>query len=366
MNKIDTESQPQTQPMPKLFISYRRQDSADATGRLYDRLRAHFGSESIFYDVDTIPVGVDFRKHLSEQVGKCDIFLAIIGEQWLSNRHEDGPKKGQRRLDDPTDWVRIEIEAALARKIPVVPVLVGRARMPSQEELPNSIREIVYRQNVEVRSDANYASYTTRLIRSIERIFDECEREKTCRQKNKPGQKGRADKESERPRDGQIIFAEFVHETLSRTCGSPTQDDIAALGELIKEYGIPPARATHIAREVQKQFIGCRSRDLRRVRLAGLGLVITGVVNFVFTSLLGIALLDNGADHVSKYMLVVYSLACVIAISSGVNMHLMRRRKLVLAGSVVSILVIGALPFAIFGLTAIRRRAVRAAFDQQY
>jgi len=157
--------------MPKIFISYRRYDSADATGRLYDRLKAHFGSESVFYDVDTIPIGVDFRKHLGEQVGKCDVFLAIIGDNWLSNCYEDGPKKGQRRLDDPVDWVRIEIEAALTREIPVVPVLVGRARMPDQNDLPSALMELVFRHAAEVRSGADYDGQTTRLIRAIERTF---------------------------------------------------------------------------------------------------------------------------------------------------------------------------------------------------
>jgi len=157
--------------MPKLFISYRRQDTPDATGRLYDRLKAHFGAESVFYDVDTIPLGVDFRKHMGDQVGKCDVFLAIIGDHWLSTCYEDGAKQGQRRLDDPEDWVRIEIEAALSREIPVIPVLVARAKMPGKADLPSSLQDLVFRNAAEVRSDGNYESYTSRLVQSIERIF---------------------------------------------------------------------------------------------------------------------------------------------------------------------------------------------------
>ena len=122
--------------MPRIFLSYRRDDSADAAGRLHDRLDAHFGNDAVFMDVDRIPFGVDFRKHLDEAVGQCDILLAVIGEDWLDVRHPEGPRAGQRRLDDPADFVRIEIVSALAREIPDVPVLVGRARMPSEAEFP--------------------------------------------------------------------------------------------------------------------------------------------------------------------------------------------------------------------------------------
>src|SRR5436305_2110625 len=107
--------------MAKLFISYRRDDSIGITGRIYDRLQAHFGPRSIFMDVDSIPLGVDFRQHLNEAVSQCDALIAIIGERWLEIRLH-----GLRRLDDPSDFVRIEIEAALTRNIPVIPILLGQ------------------------------------------------------------------------------------------------------------------------------------------------------------------------------------------------------------------------------------------------
>src|SRR5438477_638897 len=110
--------------MPTIFLSYRREDSADAAGRLHDHLGAHFGRESVFMDVDTIPFGVDFREHLDEAVSRCDVLLAVIGERWLDACHPPGPKQGQRRLDDPADFVAVEIHSALARDIPVIPVLV--------------------------------------------------------------------------------------------------------------------------------------------------------------------------------------------------------------------------------------------------
>ena len=82
--------------MPKVFISYRRDDSADATGRLHDRLSTEFGADSVFIDIDNIPYGVDFRKHLAEAVEKCDVFLAIIGDSWLDIRDSEGTRRLER------------------------------------------------------------------------------------------------------------------------------------------------------------------------------------------------------------------------------------------------------------------------------
>ena len=121
--------------MQRIFISYRRSDSADITGRIYDRLASQFGKPVVFKDVDSIPLGADFRKHLSEAVGSAGVVLVILGEHWLDARDESG----RRRLDSANDLVRIEIEAALARGIPVIPILVGNSRMPSEGDLPPSL-----------------------------------------------------------------------------------------------------------------------------------------------------------------------------------------------------------------------------------
>jgi hypothetical protein len=157
--------------VPRIFVSYRRDDSADAAGRIYDRLEAHFGRESVFIDVDTIPFGVDFRKHLSDAVSRCDVLLAIIGDQWTSARYRKGPNRGKRRLDDPTDYVRIEIDVALSRGVPVVPVLVGDASIPTAENLPDCLRDLVFRQATEVRSGPSFRADIDRLIRGLQQFF---------------------------------------------------------------------------------------------------------------------------------------------------------------------------------------------------
>ena len=149
-------------PTSAVFISYRRQDSSDVTGRIYDRLIQHFGKPSVFKDVDSIPLGADFRKHLDDSVARCDVLLTVIGRQWLVG------DDGQRRLDDLGDFVRIEIEAALQRDIPIVPVLVQGATIPSSEDLPETLQSLVYRNGIPVRADPDFHQDMDRLIRGIE------------------------------------------------------------------------------------------------------------------------------------------------------------------------------------------------------
>jgi len=145
--------------MSKILISYRREDSADVTGRIYDRLIQVF-PQSVFRDVDSIPLGVDFRAYLDEQVAKCDVFLAVIGRDWLRGKS----RKGKSRLEDPGDFVRIEIESALKRQIPLIPVLVQGAKIPAAECLPASIQDLSYRHAINVRVDPDFHRDMDRLI----------------------------------------------------------------------------------------------------------------------------------------------------------------------------------------------------------
>src|SRR5262245_60121248 len=133
--------------MGAIFINYRREDSISTAGRLYDRLSQTFGRKNIFMDVDHIPAGVDFVTHLNSQVAACSVILVVIGPRWLEAKDES---RG-RRLDNPDDFVAIEIATALARNIRVIPVLVDGAHMPKAGQLPNSLKALARRQAVEVR-----------------------------------------------------------------------------------------------------------------------------------------------------------------------------------------------------------------------
>jgi tetratricopeptide (TPR) repeat protein len=148
----------------KIFISYRRQDSADICGRIYDHLVQHFGKDAIFKDVDNIPFGADFPRHLETILAQCAVELVVIGPRWL----EISDDKGRRRLDDPADFVRIEVERGLSRDILVIPLLVTGAAMPGADQLPPGLAELVRRNAVPVRADPDFHKDMGRLIRQLE------------------------------------------------------------------------------------------------------------------------------------------------------------------------------------------------------
>ena len=156
-----------------IFISYRRSDSSGYAGRIFDRLAPSFSREHVFMDVDNIELGVDFVEVLSDRVASCDALLAIIGHDWLNSLDA----RGKRRLDDPHDFVRIEIEAALKRNTRVIPVLVEGATMPSSEELPEPLKGLARRQGVEI-SHNRFDSDADILIRALRRIIDAKDRER--------------------------------------------------------------------------------------------------------------------------------------------------------------------------------------------
>ena len=140
---------------PRIFISYRREDSAGDAGRLADHLNQRFGSASVFLDIDTIDPGADFERVLTSSLQETAAMLVVIGPRWTALAKTDG----SRRLDDPADYVRREVEAALGRDIPVVPVLVQGAPLPKKEDLPESLAALVKRQaatldHAEFRDDA--------------------------------------------------------------------------------------------------------------------------------------------------------------------------------------------------------------------
>ena len=152
----------------RVFISYRRSDNAGVTGRIYDRLIQRFGSDAIFKDIDSIPLGINFRDHLDSSIQECDVVIVVIGDKWMLDDNETG----RRRLDDPKDFVRIEIESALQRNIPVIPVLIQNALMPEEESLPPSLRELAARNGITIGHDPHFHVDVDRLIKALELHFE--------------------------------------------------------------------------------------------------------------------------------------------------------------------------------------------------
>lgn len=147
----------------RVFLSYRRSDASVAADNIYRYLCRRFGADQIFKDVNSIPIGVDFRDHLAMELQSCNVFVAIIGENWLNAQGSDG----KRRLDDPTDFVRIETEFALERGIPIVPVLIGRVRMPTENDLPASMTRMAFQQSFELRPGPEFDRDLAKLAKGI-------------------------------------------------------------------------------------------------------------------------------------------------------------------------------------------------------
>ena len=150
-----------------IFICYRREETAGQAGRLYDRLSARFGADRVFMDVDSVAFGADFTREILEDLYGCNVLLVLIGREWFAITDSTG-----RRIDNPDDPVRVEIEAALQRDIRVVPVLVDGAALPKTDDLPQSLRPLVRRQARQL-SHANFQSDMERLIAELDKVIEQ-------------------------------------------------------------------------------------------------------------------------------------------------------------------------------------------------
>ncbi len=147
-----------------IFVGYRRADTEDVAGRVYDRLEAEFGRSGVFKDVDSIPFGIQFRDHIAAVIGGCRVVLVLIGRRWLSASNADGT----RRIDDPDDLVRVEVETALSLpNVTVMPVLINGATMPTEAELPASLHPLCGLNAPVVRPDPDFRRDMDRLVEAI-------------------------------------------------------------------------------------------------------------------------------------------------------------------------------------------------------
>jgi len=215
----------------KIIISYRRLDSQDIAMRIRDAMAPRFGKDSVFIDIDSIPLGVDFLEYMNSQLGACDALIAIIGPRWIEAGR--GPGQG---VHLKTDFVRIEVEAALKRKIPVIPALVGGMRMPRSDELPDALRPFVLRNATAIDSGVNFKHDVDRLIRSLNKTLA---RKKT-QEKRKTQEKSIIQKKGEIEEKSQLATQEICQI-------GPSQ-----LGEIKREQDVLPPRSDDCKRGLSR------------------------------------------------------------------------------------------------------------------
>ena len=157
--------------MPKIFLSYRRDDTAFPAQPIYEGLTQEFGENSVVYDGNFAP-GRDFHRAIRDGLATCDILLALIGDRWATIQYEDAALKGIRRLDDPKDWLRQEIASGLGEGIPVIPVLVGKVTIADiSKNLPSDLADLTKHQAIRIRAGDDFERDLKALIRATKRAL---------------------------------------------------------------------------------------------------------------------------------------------------------------------------------------------------
>ncbi len=222
-----------------IAISYRREDTASITGRIYDRLQAVFGRDGVFIDLDSIPFGADFRSHISESLKRCDTLLVVIGPRWLGEL-----PGGSRRIDDQSDFVRIEVAQGLAQNTRVVPLLIERTDMPPSETLPEDLRSLAFRNALRVDSGADFHHHMDRLCSSLQGV--------PLRSSASPEVARRVTSPAPIPRRDPVV------RSLGHNSASPPMDDAASkilVSELGKLGGIGARIAARFLKDVSHEEV---------------------------------------------------------------------------------------------------------------
>ena len=227
-------SQPVSQPAPKIFISYRRDDSAGHAGRLFDRLSSHFNRERLFMDVDHIEPGEDFVQVIEDAVASSAVLLVIIGRRWLTSGDTIA-----RRLDNPNDFVRLEVASALARNIRVIPVLVQNAIMPSPQDLPDDLLQLS-RRNASELSDLRWNRDVDQLIGVLDKFLAKIEEK--CRKEQETEEERRREAEAQHEKEESSRRAAKLAPALTKGISSIDNSEVSSVGVAVSARDIAPPR----------------------------------------------------------------------------------------------------------------------------
>ena len=212
----------------RVFMSYRRDDTDFPAAWLYERLTSHLGREQVFKDVDSIELGDDFVAMITSAVGSCDALLALIGDRWLEMTNDTG----QRRLDDPHDFVRLELEAALKRKVRVIPILLGSASMPTADQLPASLSKLTRRQALQLTT-ARFEADIGRLLRVLDRTLAEqqAQRDAKARAQREAEAKSQREAEASAAREAEAKAAREAEAKAARNAEAAREAEAVAARE---------------------------------------------------------------------------------------------------------------------------------------
>jgi hypothetical protein len=267
--------------MPKITISYRRADSEAMTGRIFDRLTANYGRDAIFRDIDNIPAGIDFRQHINETLLKTGVLLAIVGPKWLGSS-----RGGVERINEESDPVRVEVETALRRRLPIIPVLIGNTRMPGSDQLPPSLKDFAFRNAVKIDTGRDFDHHMDQLFKSIDAILGEGAKPSAPSRETKIPSAAAAPA-ARTDASPSAAISDQPRKTAARVAPTSTHANL--------KTPPPPSKAASPARPIVvrewDQIIWPKSPQGRRLRLVGAAIVAVALV----TTLVG-ALWPGAAD----------------------------------------------------------------------
>lgn len=250
-----------------IAISYRREDSTPVAGRLHDRLRAEFGKENVFMDFDSIPYGVDFREHIKSTLERADVVVAVVGPHWLG-----GQKEASRRIDDASDFVRLEIAGALHRGIPVIPVLVDNTPMPKPDALPPDMQAFAFRNALILDTGIDFHHHADRLVAGIRQLLQNVPAKQTITREEL--------KRSETvDRAEEALLGTKPGDRANREISAPAEADFPRHREgSITEEAVskPRPRSSEPAAEEPRKF----NWKQKQIAMAGGGLVLVAAIFF--------------------------------------------------------------------------------------
>ncbi len=254
--------------MPKITISYRRADSEAMTGRIFDRLIAQYGRDAIFRDIDNIPAGIDFRQHINETLLKTGVLLAIVGPKWLGSS-----RGGVERINEESDPVRVEVETALRRRLPMIPVLIGNTRMPGADQLPPSLKDFAFRNAVKIDTGRDFDHHMDQLFKSIDAILGESAKPSAPSRETKIPNAAAVP-----PARTQASPAAAISEQPRKTAARAAPAGTSASLKIAPPASKPASPERPIVIREWDQIIWPKSPPGRRLRLAGVAVIAVALM----------------------------------------------------------------------------------------
>ena len=305
------------------IISYRRSDSDVFAGRVHDRIVNCYGDQSAFIDVDNIPLGKDFRVHIQEELANADAILVIVGQKWL------GSKGGRSRIMDAADPVRIEVETALSRGLPTIPILVGNTTMPRPEQLPDTLKDFPFLNAAQVDTSRDFHRDLNRVIATIDQILhlpldksNECEQANHKQHAGKAGAQTTTEIVRQTERDRIASEAEAARrrdDEERRQKAEAEARQRAAAQRQAEEHLLREKKAERLGLEMRAEETGTQQRTTTLQHFLGSCMLTYSGLSLAFLTMMFVDRVLVEPDIAGAFVFFFAFLVILVAIGSGIG-----------------------------------------------